>query len=84
VGLLPVDLRLVDLRLVDLCLVGRMVLLVVPHKWIVLARAFLFPGVGSIQMGHELFYQYLLRLVDLVDLGLWLGIAPCRHRLRDP
>jgi hypothetical protein len=79
-----VGLLLVDLRLVDLRLVGQMVLLAVLHRCIILVRAFLPPVVVSIQMGHELFYRYLLCLVDLVDPGLWLGIAPRHHRLRDP
>jgi hypothetical protein len=93
VGLLPVDLRLVDLclvdlRLVDLCLVdlhlvGQMVLLAVLHKCIFWVWAFLPPVVISIQMERELFYRYLLRLVDLVDPGLWLRIAPRHRRLRD-
>jgi hypothetical protein len=88
-GLLPVDLHLGDLLLVglglgDLHLVGRMVLLVVLHRYIFLVRAFLSPVVVSIRMEREWFYRYLLHLVDLVDLGLWLGIMRRRHRLRDP
>jgi hypothetical protein len=74
----------VDLRLVDLRLVGQMVLLVVLHRYIFLDQAFLPPVVVSIQMEREWSFQYLLRLVDLVDPGLLLNIAPCHRRLRDP
>jgi hypothetical protein len=78
-----VGFRLVDLRLVDLRLVGQMVLLAVLHKCIFWVPAFLPPVVVSIQMGRELFYRYLLRLVDLVNPGLWLGIAPRHRHLHD-
>jgi hypothetical protein len=84
VGLSLVVLRLVDPHLVVLRLVGRMVLLAVLHKCIFWVRAFLPPVVVSIQMERELFCQYLLRLADLVDPGLWLGIVLRHHHLRDP
>jgi hypothetical protein len=84
VDLRLVDLHLVDLRLVGLCLVGRMVLLAVLHRYIFLDQAFLPPVVISIQMEREWSCPYLLHLVDLVDPGLLLGIAPCHRRLRDP
>jgi hypothetical protein len=61
-----------------------MVLLVVLHRCIFLVRAFFLSVVVSIQMERELFYWYLLRLVDLVDPGLLLNIVPRRHHLRDP
>jgi hypothetical protein len=89
-----VGLRLVVLRLVGLCLVGlllvglllvgRMVLLAVLHRCISLVRAFLPPVVVSIQMVRALSCWFLLHLVDLVDLGLLLKIAPRRRCLRDP
>jgi hypothetical protein len=75
---------LAGLCLVVLHLVGRMVLLAVLHRCIFLVRASLSPVVISIQMECELSFQYLLCLVDLVDLGLLLNIAPHRRRLRDP
>jgi hypothetical protein len=86
VGLLPVGLFPAGLLLVGLLLVGllRMVLLVVLRRCIFLARAFLPLVVVSIQMERELSCRYLLHLVDLVDPGLWLGIAPRHRHLRDP
>jgi hypothetical protein len=94
VGLRPVDLRLVDLHLVGLRLVGlrlvglllvdRMVLPAVLRRYTFLVRAFPFLAVVSIQMGRELFYQYLLRLVGLGGPGLWHGIALCHRHLHDP
>jgi hypothetical protein len=89
VVLRPVDPRLVDPRLVDPRLVGprlvgQMVLLAVLHKCIFWVQASLPPVVISIQMERELFCQYLLYLADLGDPGLWLGIVPRRHHLRDP
>jgi hypothetical protein len=72
------------LLLVGLLLEGQMVLRAVLRRYIFLVRAFLPSVVLSIQMERELFYQYLLRLVDLVDPGLLLNTVLRHRRLRDP
>jgi hypothetical protein len=85
VGLLLAGRLLVGrLLLVGLLLEGQMVLRAVLRRYIFLVRAFLPSVVLSIQMERELFYQYLLRLVDLVDPGLLLNTVLRHRRLRDP
>jgi hypothetical protein len=72
---------LVDQRVLLVVLLWVVDLLRICIFW---AWAFFRPVVLSTRMGSELFCQYLLRLVDLVDPGLWLGIVQRHHRLRDP
>jgi hypothetical protein len=69
----------VDLLLVDLLLVGLLLAVLLLHRYTFLVRAFLLPVVVSIRMECELSCRFLLHLVDLVDWGLLLDIAPC-HR----